>query len=110
VADLYKDRCESCGLSREQVEKHHDRATDEGTRLCDELDSIYAHIRAVAENCKHSDVQAIRHQLVGLLPEVREIEPERAERMRESGLGNLVDLQTERVREAWASFGYRGAP
>jgi len=117
-------RCPTCGGSAHALEattqeasggrefvprgarKALDRAWDEGTRLADELDSTYRHLRAVIENCKHSPVDAIRHQLVGLLPEVQTFDPEVAARMREKGMGHLVDLQEERAQEAWAEYGY----
>lgn len=83
----------------EQQDEWHDRA-------CTLHDSTYAHLRAVIENCKTATAEAIRHQLVGLLPETREMEPEVAARMREHGLGHLVDLQEQRVQANWAEYGY----
>lgn len=83
-------------------EKHHDETMAE-------LDSTYCHLRAVIENCRHSSVDAVRHQLVGLLPEARDFEPEVKEQMRAGGMADLVDIQAERVRQAWADYGYGGA-
>jgi hypothetical protein len=80
------------------------------TQLCSELDSTYAHLRAVIENCKHTDVAAIRHQLVGLLPEVQDLEPEVANRMRAKGMGHLADRHADLVRSNWSDFGYPDEP
>lgn len=79
-------------------------------RTMDELDTTYAHLRAVVENCKRqNDPEAIRHQLVGLLPECRELDPERAQALRDTGHGDLVDLHNAKVAESWAEYGYGAA-
>jgi hypothetical protein len=83
-----------------------DRAWDESGQLAGELDSTYARLRAVIENCKHATVEVIRHQLVGLMPETREMDPESAARMRAEGMGNLVDRADELAREGWRRYGY----
>lgn len=78
-----------------------DRAWTQTDRMADELDSIYAHLRAVIENCKHSPVETIRHQLVGLLPEVQPL----AQELRDK-FPDLAARQDEAVREAWKGYGY----
>lgn len=83
-----------------------DRAWDESGRLADELDSTYAHLRAVIDNCKQTDATAIRHQLVGLLPEVRDMEPDQKDRMRSKGMGHLVERHERTIRANWAEYGY----
>lgn len=93
-------------LARHGVPKALERAWEHADQQADELDSIYAHIRAVAENCKTTDVAAIRHQLVGLLPECQGLDPERERLMRERGMGHLVEQRQADVRAAWASYGY----
>lgn len=82
-----------------------DRAWAESDRLADELESLETHLRAVIENCEHMDVGAIRHQLVGLLPEVRPPSAELCEK-----LPDLAARRDEAVREAWAGYGYSGTP
>lgn len=72
------------------------------------MDSTYAHLRAVIENCKHSPVDAIRHQLVGLLPEVRDMEPEHKDALRAKGMGHLVDRHEQDIARNWADYGYGG--
>lgn len=116
-------RCPTCGGSahalsaeaapkfgREYQHRHARKRLDEAwwesDRLAIENESTYAHLRAVIENCAHSPVDAIRHQLVGLLPEVREIEPERRQKMLDAGMGHLVERHEAQVRENWAAFGY----
>lgn len=86
--------------------KRLDEAWKESDRLSAECDSTYAHLRAVIENCKHMPVEAIRHQLVGLLPEVQTFDPDVAARMREQGLGHLVERQEQAARAAWDEYGY----
>jgi hypothetical protein len=75
-----------------------------------ELESTYAHLRAVIDNCRHSPVEAIRHQLVGLLPETRDLEPEVEQQMLAQGLDHLVERHKGLVRDAWAEFGYGSGP
>jgi hypothetical protein len=72
-------------------------------------DSTYAHLRAVIENCKTATPDAIRHQLVGLLPETRDLEPEAKSQMRSGGLGNLVERHESNIRAGWAKYGYGDA-
>jgi len=123
-------RCPTCGGSahaldavtrerfggREYVPRYARKALDaawgESDRLADELDSTYAHMRAVIENCKRTDSAAIRHQLVGLLPEVRPMSPEATEKARAEGgqWAALVERHEARVRENWAKLGYPEAP
>jgi hypothetical protein len=83
-----------------------DREREWADRTGTDLDSIYAHLRAVIENCKTMDSGAIHHQLVGLLPEVRSLDLDVAARMREKGLGHLVDRSEATAKAAWAEFGY----
>lgn len=90
--------------------KRLDEAWDESDRLANELDSTYAHLRAVIENCKHTDSAAIRHQLVGLLPEVQTFDPDVAARMRENGLGHLVERGEWLARGNWSDYGYGEPP
>lgn len=100
LTDWLADRTQSSFVKRlDQVDEWYDR-------LGRESDSTYSHLRAVIENCKTATPEMIRHQLVGLLPETREMEPAEAARMREHGLGTLVDLQELRVREGWKQYGY----
>lgn len=93
---------------RAGVPKRLSEAWDREQEVTAELESTYAHIRAVVENCKHSPVGAIRHQLVGLLPEVRTFDPDVAARMRAKGLGHLVERQEHAASVAWAEYGYGG--
>jgi hypothetical protein len=91
------------------AEKMQRRLEDEAVqvaRVSIELDSTYAHLRAVVENCKHVPVEAIRHQLVGLLPECQEMEPDLIKRLREKDLGHLADRHQALVRDNWAEYGY----
>ena len=88
------------------LERQRDEAQRAADRLAVELDSTYAHLRAVIENCKHSPASTIRLQLVGLLPEVREMEPEQRQKMIAAGMGHLVERHDALVRENWAEFGY----
>ena len=92
---------------RERVLKRLAKEADDAAA---EIDSTYAHIRAVIENCKHMPVEAIRHQLVGLLPEVREMEPTAKREMREHGLGHLVERHEWMVQGNWADYGYGEPP
>ena len=95
------------------ADKTAQRLRDEqkrGDELAAELDSTYAHMRAVIENCKHTPVEAIRHQLVGLLPEVQGFEPEVEREMREKGMGHLVDRQNWLVQGNWSEYGYGEPP
>ncbi|MEA2492800.1 MAG: hypothetical protein QOJ29_711 [Thermoleophilaceae bacterium] len=112
-------RCPTCGGSahaldavtqakfggREYVprygRKHLDLAWTESERMADQLDSLYAHLRAVIENCKTTDAAAIRHQLVGLMPGTQPASAELREKM-----PDLAALQDQRVRETWAEYGY----
>lgn len=83
-----------------------DSAWGESDRMAQELDSTYAHLRSVIENFKQTDVAAIRHQLVGLLPEVQGPSDEMRQRM-----PDLAKLTEQRAQEAWASYGYpEGGP
>jgi uncharacterized Zn finger protein (UPF0148 family) len=83
-----------------------DKAWDESARLADEIDSVYAHLRAVVENCRQTgDVEAIRHQLVGLLPEVQPASEGLRERFPE-----VADLRDRQAREAWVRYGYPSKP
>ena len=87
-------------------QRHLDYANDEIDRLAIEVDSTYAHIRSVAENCKTATPEAIRAQLVGLLPEVRDMDEELKNRLLARGMGHLVERHAEMVRKNWADFGY----
>lgn len=80
-----------------------DLAWDESDKLANELDSTYAHLRAVISLCEGADVAAIRHRLVGLLPEVQPPSSELRER-----LPDLAARRDATVREAWAEYGYEG--
>lgn len=86
------------------------QAQEDHDRTLGELDSTYRHMRAVVENCKHSPVDAIRHQLVGLLPEVQGFEPEVVREMREKGMGHLVERQEWLVQGNWSDYGYGDPP
>lgn len=90
--------------------KRLDEAWKESDRMATEIDSTYAHLRAVIENCKTTDAAAIRHQLVGLLPETREMEPERKAELRAADMGHLVERHEAQVRENWAGYGYGEEP
>jgi hypothetical protein len=101
-------RCLICAM-QVRAEKMHGRLLDtqaELERLTGELEAVVAAVKAVIENCKTAAPEMIRHQLVGLLPEVQEMEPEVKARMREKGLGDLVDRHEAMVRENWAKYGY----
>jgi hypothetical protein len=94
----------------ERLREKLSRAQDDHDKTLAELDSTYRHLRAVIENCKHSPVEAIRHQLVGLLPEVQGFEPEVEREMREKGLGDLVERQRWMVQGNWSDYGYGEPP
>lgn len=109
----HKKACHRCGgdmtvgqLSRQRFEE---KCAEQDMV---ELETTYAHLRAVVGNCgkprKGSRLAAIRHQLVGLLPEVRTYDPAEAEEMRAKGLGDLVDRRNDLAREGWAEYGYGG--
>ena len=87
-----------------------ERERELSNKIDEESESTYRHIRAVIENCKHQDAAAIRHQLVGLLPEVRTFDPDEAQKMRDAGLGHLVDRQEYLAQGNWSDFGYGDAP
>lgn len=103
----HKNACHSCGgdMSDGQLRRQE---FDEriNNKMMAELDSVYAHLRAVIENCKTADVAAIRHQLVGLLPEVQPCDPDLAERLRANGMGHLVERASHFAQDAWAGWGY----
>lgn len=105
-------RCLVCGLlvERDKARERAHSAQEEADRLAAELDSTYGHLRAVIENCKHTPVEAIRHQLVGLLPEVQGFEPEVEREMRDKGMGHLVDRQRWMVQGNWSDYGYGEPP
>lgn len=90
--------------------KRLDEAWKDSDRMAAELDSTYRHLRAVIENCKHVPVEAIRHQLVGLLPEVQTPDPDVAERMRKQGMGHLVERQEWMAQGNWSDYGYGEPP
>ncbi|HMF60922.1 MAG TPA: hypothetical protein VK595_11150 [Vicinamibacterales bacterium] len=77
-----------------------DRAWDESDRMASEIDSTYAHLRAVIENAKTMPAEAIRHQLVGLLPEVQSASDELREKF--PALAERLDTG---ARAAWAEYG-----
>ncbi len=104
MTDQYTDRCPSCGLSRQQVDKHLGAAWDESARQSTDLDATYAGIRALVGQALDMQPKGMKAALVGLLPEVRDIEPERKARMREKGLGHLVERQEQRVAENWSDL------
>ena len=103
----HKKACLFCGgdMTDGQV-RRQDFWFDNEKRNSDEIDSTYAHLRAVIENCKTMDAAAIRHQLVGLLPETRFPDPELQTRLREKGMGHLADRGEQAAREGWAQYGY----
>jgi hypothetical protein len=91
------------------AEKRLHRLEDEeahAARIAIEMETICASLRAVIENCRTMPVEAIRHQLVGLLPEVQPLPPDLAQRMREKNMGHLVDRHEAMTRANWAEFGY----
>jgi hypothetical protein len=110
MTDLYPDRCSSCGLSRKQTTRHIDQGHFAAERANIELDETYRLLRAVIESCKHQPADAIRHQLVGLMPETRALDPEVATKMREKGMGHLVTRSEQNVLAGWASYGYPEPP
>lgn len=81
--------------------KRLDEAWKESDRLAGELDTLLAYLRAVIENCKTVDAAAIRHQLVGLLPEVKPPSDDLRAKF-----PDLAAIQDENVRDAWARYGY----
>ena len=91
---------------RSSYTRRMERSWDDVRKQGAEIDATYAHLRAVIENCKTMDAAAIRHQLVGLLPETRELDPEIAARMREKGLDALADRSAELVKQGWREYGY----
>lgn len=102
---VHKKACLRCGgdmtdgqLRRQRQEEWLSRRGDE------EIDSVYGYLRAVVQNCWGATVEAIRHQLVGIL--ARPMDPGDAQRMRERGLGDLVERHEALVRETWAEYGY----
>lgn len=102
-----KRACERCGgdMTDGQV-RRQDLAIKLEMQTCDELDSLRAYVRTVVENCKHTTVEGIRHQLVGLLPETQPLPPDLEASMREKGMTDLVDLHNSRVQQAWKDYGY----
>lgn len=90
--------------------KRMEQQSDFADRFAEELDSTYRHLRAVIENCRHQDAAAIRHQLVGLLPEVQTHDPDVAAKMREKGLGHLVERQEWMAQGNWSDYGYGEPP
>lgn len=101
-------RCNTCGGDLKTAGQARRQEWDERQNLAamDKLDSTNAHLRAVIENAKTATVEAIRHQLVGLLPDVRDMDPEFKERLRAKGMGHLVEHHEAMVKANWAKFGY----
>ncbi len=90
---------------REQnLEKLWNDAIDEGARLSDELETTYAHLRALTQG--GLSPEGYRHAIVGLLPETRDMPVEWKRRCREKGMGHLVDRHEVNMRQGWADYGY----
>jgi hypothetical protein len=104
MTDQYTDRCPSCGLSRQQTDKHLHRSQDRSERQSDEIDATYAGIRALVGQALDMQPKGMKAALVGLLPEVRDIEPEDKARMHEKGLTHLVEVHEHRVAVNWAEL------
>ncbi len=104
MSDQYTDRCPACGASPKQRDKHLHASWAEVERQSNEQDATYAAIRALVGQALDMGPKGMKAALVGLLPEVRDIEPERKARMREKGLGHLVDVQEQRVAENWRAL------
>lgn len=104
------DHCLFCGGTLTEGQKRrHDQEFADHRAAEHELDSTYGHLRAVIENCRQTkNIDAIRHQLVGLLPEVRPMDAGQAGQLRERGMGHLVERHEAGVQEAWREFGYGG--
>lgn len=104
---IHKRACLVCGGDMTEGQLRRQAWWDENDRKIDEeLDSTYRHLRAVIENCKTMDAAAIRHQLVGLLPEVQDPDPDLAKRLREKGMGHLTDRAEQLAQDGWAEYGY----
>lgn len=101
MADLYPDRCGQCGLSRKQVEKHQHRSWDETGRVCDELDNLNAHLRALVSY--QGDVDGLRHAIAGLLPETRPIPADQRGGLVRLG---LLERAEAMKAEAWRELGF----
>jgi hypothetical protein len=76
-----------------------DERTEKKTLI--ELDSVYAHLRALVEG----EPGDYRHAIVGLLPECQPAPVEIREK-----LPDLADLHDEQVKQAWARYGYAEGP
>lgn len=102
-----KGACLSCGgdMTDGQV-RRQDFAIKLDMQTGDDLESLRAHLRAVVENCRHTTVEGIRHQLVGLLPETQPLPPDLEAALREQGMTHLVDQHNSRVQQAWKDYGY----
>ena len=70
-------------------------------RVCDQLDAVVAAVKALIGQARELEPEAMRHALVGLLPEVQPIDPAKL-----AGRPDLIERDRERVRAAWREYGY----
>jgi ElaB/YqjD/DUF883 family membrane-anchored ribosome-binding protein len=116
-------RCPACGGSahaldaatsakfggRRFVHRHARKRIDEAwrhsDRLADELDNMTDGLRSVIEETGTAPAETIRRRLIELLPEAKDLTPERKQQMHASGLGHLVARREQSVKDAWRAHG-----